>query len=390
MAATVYLDHNASTPCDPRVVEAMLPCFTELYANPSSRAHRPGQAAAARLEEARATIARCLGARSPSEVVLTSGATEANVTALLGVAQAAEARRRHVVSQVTEHPSVLETLACLQRRGCEVTLLGVDASGRVRLDQLSAALRDDTALVSVMLASNITGVIQPVAEVARAARAAGALVHCDAAQGGGTLAIDVAALGVDLLTVSGHKIHGPKGVGALVIRRRRPPVPLLPLLTGGPQEGGLRSGTVNLPGAVGLARALELAAAERATEAPRIAALRDRFERLLEERLEGVAVHGPDACRLAGTTNLSFAGVDSSSLLASLRDVAVSSGSACTSSRPEPSPVLVAMGVSKPLARSAIRVGLGRFTTEDEVVRAAARIAEEVTRLRTLAARRRR
>jgi cysteine desulfurase len=390
MAEAIYLDHNASTPCDPRVVEAMLPCFGELFANPSSRAHRPGQVAALRLEEARASIAHRLGARSTAEVVLTSGATEANVTALSGVTRALGDRRRHLVTQVTEHPSVLEPLARLGRDGFAVTLVGVDGDGRVRPDEVAASLRDDTVLVSVMLASNITGVVQPVAEIARLAHARGILVHCDAAQGGGVLEIDARALDVDLLTVSAHKIYGPKGIGALLVRRRRPPVALAPLLIGGGQEGGLRSGTVNLPGAVGLAAALELAAAERPSEAPRLAALRDRFETLVTSALDGVTVNGQGAPRLAGTTNLSFAGIDSSSLLASLPDVAVSSGSACTSTRPEPSPTLLAMGVSKPLARTAIRVGLGRSTTDAEVDYAAARIVEEVARLRTLAARRRR
>lgn len=390
MAEAIYLDHNASTPCDPRVLEAMLPCFGKLFANPSSRSHRPGQAVAARLEEARASIAHSLGARSAAEIVLTSGATEANVTALSGVARALGDRRRHLVSQVTEHPSVLEPLDRLGREAFAVTLVGVDGDGRVRPDEVAASLRDDTAVVSVMLASNITGVVQPVAEIARLAHARGILVHCDAAQGGGALEIDARALDVDLLTVSAHKIYGPKGIGALLVRRRRPPVALAPLLIGGGQEGGLRSGTVNLPGAVGLAAALGLAAAERASEAPRLAALRDRFETLVTSALDGVTVNGQGAPRLPGTTNLSFAGIDSSSLLASLPDVAVSSGSACTSTLPEPSPTLLAMRVSKPLARAAIRVGLGRFSTEAEVDHAAARIVEEVARLRTLAAHRRR
>jgi len=378
---SVYLDHNASTPCDPRVVEAMLPYLTERPANPSSRHHHAGRVAARAVEEARAVVARCLQAASPSEIVFTSGASEGNNLALKGAAAALASRGRHHVTQVSEHPSVLAPLSTLGRRGFEVTVVGVDRSGRVDLGRLASALRPDTVLVSVMLANNETGVVQPVAEVARLARSRGAVVHCDAAQGAGRLPVSVVELGVDLLTLSGHKVYGPKGVGALYVRRRQPPLRLEPLVEGGGQEGGLRAGTVNVPGVVGLARALELATAQLDEETSRLGRLRDRLEHGIRGRLEGVTVNGAPP-RLAGTTNLSFASVDGAALLTALADLAVSTGAACSSGAPEPSPVLQAMGVPRELAAASLRFGVGRFTTEDEVDRAVERVVGEVTRLR--------
>jgi cysteine desulfurase len=381
MAEVIYLDHNATTPCDPRVVEAMLPYFTELSANPTSRSHRPGQEAASALENARATLDRLLGGRAPSEIVFTAGATEANNIALLGSVEALETRSRHVVSQVTEHASVLAPLAELSRRGWEISLIGVDGAGRVRLDELEAELREDTALVSLMLANNETGVIQPVAEVSELARARGALVHCDAAQGVGKIPVNVARLGVDLLSLSAHKVYGPKGIGGLWVRHRRPPIEMARLIFGGGQEGGLRSGTPNVAGAVGLAKAVELVAPD---EADRTRRLRDRLEETITGSLDGVTVNGDRARRLPNTGNLAFAGIEAGALLMSLPDVAVSTGSACTSSQPEPSTVLRAMGLSRDLAAASLRLSVGRFTTESEVDRAAERIIEEVTRLRAL------
>ena len=380
----IYLDCNATTPCDPRVVEVMLPFMTDVFANATSRNHRPGRDAATALEQARGTIDRLLGGRAASEVVFTAGATEANNLALLGVAAAADERRRRIVSQATEHASVLAPLRALERHGWRVTLVGVDGRGRVDLDELESALDDDTAVVSVMLANNETGTVQPVAEVVSLARSRGALVHCDAAQAVGKIAADGAALGVDLLTLSAHKFYGPKGVGALWIRRRRPPVALGPLVHGGGQESGLRSGTPNLPGAVGMARALELAAADRAPEAARTARLRDRLEQRLLAAVEGAHRNGDPDHRLPNTSNLSLAGVEVNALLASLPDVAINTGSACASAHPEPSPVLRAMGVPDDLAGSSVRLSVGRFTTEADVDRAAHRIVEEVARLRAL------
>ncbi len=380
---TIYLDFNATTPCDPRVVEAMLPCFGETFANPSSRSHRPGREARAALEAARAAVASCLGAGAPSEIVFTSGATAANNIAILGATEALAARGRHLVTQATEHRSVLEPFRALARRGWEVTVVGVGAYGRVDLDELGSVLRPDTVLVSLALANNETGVLQPVAEAARLARAAGALLHCDAAQAAGKMPIDLSSLGADLVTLSAHKLYGPKGAGALWIRRRRPPLRLQPVLFGGGQEDGLAPGTQNLPAIVGFAAALEIGGEALAGgEAERLAALRDRLETRILNGLDGVTVNGGGVPRLPNTTNLAFAGVDGNALVASLPDLAVSPGSACSTARPEPSHVLLAMGLSRRLAAASIRFSLGRPTTEDDVDRAAARVVEEVRRLR--------
>jgi cysteine desulfurase len=381
----IYLDYNASTPCDPRVVEAMRPCFGEVFANPASRSHRPGQRAFAFLEEARATVAAVLGARSATEIVFTSGATEGNNLAIAGAARALRVRGRHLVTQATEHAAVLEPMRALEPDGWKQTVLGVDGEGRIRLDELEAALRPDTALVSLMLANNETGTIQPVAEAAALVRESGALLHCDAAQGPGKIPVDVGALGVDLLTVSAHKVYGPKGAGALYRRRLRPPLRLPALLYGGGQESGLRSGTPNLPGAVGLASALELADAELTADAARMARLRDQLEGRILSALDGCVVNGSTAHRLPGTTNISFSGIEGNALLASLPDLAVSSGSACTSAAPEPSAVLRAMGVSRNLAAASVRFSLGRPTTAAEVELAADRVIAEVNRLRAMA-----
>ncbi len=287
-----------------------------------------------------------------------------------------------MVSQRTEHPAVLQPMALLERSGWEITLVGVDRGGRVRLDELAAAVRPDTALVALMLVNNETGTIQPVAEAARIAHDAGALILCDGAQGVGKVPVDVNALDVDLFSLSGHKFYAPKGVGALYLRRRRPPTTLAPLFLGGGHEHGLRSGTPNLPGIAGLARALDIVADELPDESRRLAALRDRLEHRLTGELDGVTVNGDIGHRVPNTSNLSFAGVDGNALLASLPDLAVSSGSACSSAHPEPSPVLTAMGVPRDLASASLRLSVGRFTTEAEVDRAAGRIIDEVRRLR--------
>jgi cysteine desulfurase len=379
----IYLDYNASTPCDPRVVEAMQPFFGDVFANPSSRSHRSGREAFEALENARSAVADFLGARSTTEVIFTSGATEANNLALLGVAHALKARGRHLVTQKTEHPSVLEVLRALREEGWSLTEVDVDGDGRLRLDQLESALREDTVLISLMVANNETGTIQPVLEAAQMAHDRGVLLHCDAAQGSGKVDFDVTNLQTDLLSLSGHKVYGPKGIGALYVRRSKPPLTIAPHTRGGGHEGGLRSGTPNVPGAVGLARALEIAKAELRTEQSRITALRDRLERSLVDRVDA-AINGSIKHRLPGTSNLSFPGIDGNALLASLSDLAVSSGSACTSSHPEASPVLLAMGVRSELAKGSLRLSLGRFSTDAEIERAADRISEEVVRLRKL------
>jgi cysteine desulfurase len=389
MHDVIYLDYNASTPCDRRVMEAMIPLLADCFANPSSRSHRPGQEAFGLLEEARTRVARTIGASSASEITFTSGATEANNLALKGAAASLADRGRHLLSQATEHPSVLEPLRHLERNGWEVTLLPVGRDGRVRVDELAAAIRPDTVLVSLMLANNETGVVQAVPEVARIVRDHGALIHCDAAQGPGKMAVDIASLPVDLMTFSAHKAYGPKGVGGLYCRRRRPPFAPSPQLHGGGQEGGLRSGTPNLPAAVGMALAFEIAAEDWREDAERIGALRDRMEQRILDAIDGCTVNGAGDHRLPGTSNLSFAGVDGNALLASLPDLAISSGSACTSAHPEPSYVLRAMGVAPALAAASIRFSLGRPTTQQEMERAADRVVEEVTRLRAMRGRRR-
>ena len=380
----IYLDYNASTPCDPRVVEAMQPFFGSIFANPSSRNHRPGRDAFSALEDARSSVAGFLGARSATEIIFTSGATEANNLALIGAAKARAGSGRHLVTQTTEHPSVLEVLRALRGVGWTLTEVGVDCEGRIRLDELEAALRDDTALVSLMLANNETGTVQPVREAAELAHARGAIIHCDAAQGVAKIDVNVAELGIDLLSLSGHKFYAPNGVGALYVRRTNPPLRLAPHIHGGGHEGGVRPGTPNLPGAVALAHALEIADAELGEEGPRIAALRDTLEKTIDEKVDDCAVNGSTEHRLPNTSNISFPGIEGNALLASLPDLAVSSGSACTSSHPEASPVLLAMGVRPELAKASLRLSLGRFSTDDEVERAAARIAEEVLRLRKL------
>jgi cysteine desulfurase len=382
MPDVIYLDYNASTPCDPRVVEEMVSVLRSSFANPSSRSHRPGQQASELLEDARARVARAVGARSASGITFTSGATEANNLAIRGVAEALADRGRHLVTQLTEHPSVLEPMQQLARSGWELSLLEVDGAGRIKLDQLEEAIREDTALVSLMLANNETGTIQAVADAVEIVHRRGALIHCDGAQALGKVEISAEDLGVDYLSFSAHKAYGPKGIGGLYSRRRRPALRIRPQLLGGGQEGGLRSGTANTPAAAAMALALEIAQTECHADAARIGALRDLLEETISSRLDDCKINGAIDHRLPGTTNLSFAEVDGNALLASLPELAISSGSACTSTSPEPSTVLRAMGVPPRLAAASIRFSLGRFTTRAEIELAAERVIEEVTRLR--------
>jgi len=368
----------------------MVPLLTEGFANPASRSHRMGQRAFSLLEEARSRLARAIGGRRSSEITFTSGATEANNLVLKGLPEVHADRGRHLISQVTEHPSVLEPLRHLERRGWRVTILGVDPEGRIRVDELVSALRPDTALVSLMLANNETGAVQPVREVADIVRDHSTLLHCDAVQGPGKLEIDVGQLGADLITFSAHKVYGPKGIGALYTRRHRPPIRLQPLFHGGGQENGARSGTPNVPAAVGMARAIEIAQSEWRNDADRMAQLRNVLERHILDELTGSSVNGSGRDRLPGTSSISFAGVDGNALLASLADLAVSSGSACSSAHPEPPYVLLAMGVTRELASASIRFSLGRGTTQEEVEYAAGRVIEEVKRLRNMPGRHRR
>jgi cysteine desulfurase len=358
----VYLDYHATTPVDPRVLEAMLPYFREAFGNPASASHAWGWKAQAAVESARQDVARLIGA-SAREVVFTSGASESNNLAIRGVAERAAPERRHVVVSAIEHKSVLDASARLERLGWRRTVVPVHPDGRVDLDALGAAVSDETALVSVMAANNEIGTIQPLGEIARIARARGALLHVDAAQAVGKIPIDVGALGVDLLSLTAHKMYGPKGTGAIFIRRH---TDLAPLIIGGGQERGVRSGTLNVPGIVGLGRTSALSRTEMVEESARLARLRDRLLEGLRARLDGVTVNGSLAHRLPHNLNVSFDGVDGESLLIGVGDIAVSSGSACSSAAAVPSHVLAAiMGTEVPSA--CIRFGVGRFTTEDEI-----------------------
>jgi cysteine desulfurase len=380
----IYLDHHATTPVDPRVFEAMAPWFTCQFGNASSRTHRYGWEAGDAVEVARRHVARLVGV-APREVVFTSGATEAAYVAIAGVAAAAPADRRHVVTVATEHHAVLEPCRDLAAAGWEVTVLPVSATGLVDVAAVAGAVTDRTALVSVMLANNEIGVLQPLAQVAEVAHARGALVHSDAVQALGRVPVDLPALGIDLASFSAHKVYGPKGVGALVVRRgveRRLRAPM----RGGGQERGLRGGTLNVPGIVGFGRACEIAAAALPAEAARLRSLRDRLWRLLQGGLDGVAVNGAFDPRLPGNLNVSFDDVEGEALVTGLTDVAVSTGAACQSAGP--SHVLAALGLPRDRALASLRFCVGRQTTADEVDRAAAHVVEVVTHLRATAPRR--
>lgn len=387
----IYMDNQATTRVDPRVLEAMLPYFGEIYGNAGSTTHRFGWDAREAVDQARESIATSIGAQ-PREIVFTSGATESNNLAIRGVAERPKRRGNHIVSVATEHKAVLDVLEFLGHRGFEITLLPVEQAGSPRAglvsaDRVAAAIRDDTALVTVMLANNEIGVIQPIAEIGILCRERGVLFHCDATQAVGKIHIDVVELHVDLLSFSAHKIYGPKGIGALFVRRSAPVVKLEPLLYGGGQENGLRSGTLNVPGIVGFARALELCIAEMPVEQPRLELLRNRLYHRLIERLDDVRLNGPaldqPSLRLAGNLNLTFGYVAGQALLLDMQDrLAVSSGSACTSANPQPSHVLRALGLSEDAVRSSLRFGLGRFNTAEEVESAIEVLADSVKRLR--------
>lgn len=376
----VYLDYQATTPTDPRVVEAMLPYFTEAFGNPHSISHRFGMAAGEAVHRARAQVARAIGA-DPKEIIFTSGATESNNLAIKGTGRFNRAQRSHIVTSVTEHKCVLESCRALEQEGFTVTWLPVQPNGLIDLEQLAAAVSDQTLLVSVMAANNEIGTLQPLAEIGAICRRKGAYFHTDAAQAVGKIPLDVAAMGIDLLSVSGHKLYGPKGIGALYVRRR-PRIRLEPLFSGGGQERGLRSGTLPSPLCVGLGIACEIAVNEMGEEATRLRRLRNRLLDGLVARLERVYVNGDLDQRLAGNLNVCFAGIDSEELMARLGDLAMSSGSACTSASIEPSYVLRALGLDPAAAHASVRFGLGRFTTEHEIDFAIERLVAEVERQR--------
>jgi cysteine desulfurase len=380
--APVYLDCHATTPIDPRVLDAMLPYFTEYFGNPASAAHAWGWKAQAAVERARRQVAALIGA-APRDIVFTSGATESNNLAIRGAALAAEGRRRIVVSAI-EHKSVLETAAHLAPLGFDVVTLPVSSDGLVDLAEAARLIDGGTAVVSVMAANNEIGTIQPLAELGHLAREAGALFHVDAAQGAGKVPIDVEAMAIDLLSLTAHKIHGPKGSGALFIRRH---VPVEPMIVGGGHERGMRAGTLNVPGIVGLGTACALAQAEREVDGARIGALRDRLLAGLEANLGGVTVNGTMSARLPHNLHVSFADVDGEELLIAIGDIAVSTGSACSSSSGKPSHVLEAIMGGRPVPSASVRFGLGRFTTSEDIDYAIDRFTGVVRHLRETAGR---
>ena len=382
--APIYLDYQATTPTDPRVVDAMLPYFTQEFGNPHSRHHRHGRDAEAAVERARAQVARIIGA-DEREIIFTSGATESNNLAIKGVARFYRDKKRHIVTCVTEHKCVLESCRHLELEGFEVSYLPVRTNGLIDLDQLRDAITGDTVLVSVMAVNNEIGVIQRLAEIGRICRENDVFFHTDAAQAIGRIPLAVEAMRTDLMSISGHKFYGPKGIGALYVRRR-PRVRLEPLISGGGQERGLRSGTLPTPLCVGLGEACRIAETEMSAEAARLHALRDRLLKGIESRLPEVHVNGDLQQRIAGNLNLSFAHVAGEGLMMEIEDLAVSSGSACTSASLEPSYVLRALGIGEKLAHASLRVGLGRFTTEEEVDCAVDRIVCAVRRLRKMSA----
>ena len=387
MKIPVYLDNHATTPTDPRVLEAMLPYFGEKFGNAASRSHAFGWEAEAAVDEAREQVAQIIQAASPREIVFTSGATESDNLAIKGVAEAYGDKGNHIVTCSTEHRAVLDSCKALERRGFRVTYLGVDRYGTVRLDQLREAVTDKTVLISVMAANNEIGTVQPIREIGQLAKEKGVVYHCDATQGVGKIPMSVEEMGIDLLSLSGHKIYGPKGVGALYVRSKRPKVRVSPIIDGGGHERGMRSGTLNVPGIVGLGKACQISMHELTREAARLTELRARLKEGIFGQLDEVYVNGHPTERLPGNLNVSFAHMEGESLMMALKEIAVSSGSACTSAALEPSYVLRALGIPEELAHTAIRFGLGRFNTEEEVDYAVRRVVEEVTRLRALSPR---
>jgi cysteine desulfurase len=383
-AARIYLDHHSTTPVDPRVLEAMLPWFTEKFGNAASRTHAFGWEAEEAVDKARGQVASLIGAEA-KDIVWTSGATESDNLAIKGALSFHRARGNHVVTVATEHKAVLDSCKALQKEGlAEVTFVKPDSRGLVSPEQIDAAVTDRTVLVSVMHANNEIGVIQPLADIGRVCRQRGVLFHSDAAQSAGKVAIDVNAMSLDLVSMSAHKCYGPKGIGALQVRSKNPRIRIAAQIDGGGHERGMRSGTLNVPGIVGMGRACEIAKAEMAGENQRILALREKLRETLFAELDQVRLNGDLEARLAGNLNVSFAHVEGESLMLGLREIAVSSGSACSSATLEPSYVLRAIGVSDELAHSSIRFGIGRFNTESEIVAAAARVVAEVRRLRAL------
>ena len=379
----IYMDHHATTPVDPRVVETMLPYFDEKFGNAASRNHAFGWAAEEAVENARGQIALLINA-TPKEIIFTSGATESNNLAIKGVAWMYREKGNHIITQVTEHKAVLDTCKHLEKEGCEVTYLPVEKDGRISLDDLRRAITPKTILISIMYANNEIGVIQPIEEIGKIAKEKGVFFHSDGVQAIGKIPVDVQRDNIDLLSLTAHKLYGPKGVGALYVRRRNPRVQLAALIDAGGYERGMRSGTLNVPGIVGFGKACELCRLEMPEESERLRGLRDRLKDNLFSELDELYINGSVVHRLPHNLNCSFAFVEGESLLMGINDVAVSSGSACTSATLEPSYVLKALGVGEDLAHTSIRFGLGRFNTAEEVDYVTNRVVETVRRLRDL------
>ena len=380
----IYLDHHATTPLDPRVLDAMLPYFREDFGNPASHGHVFGWRAEAAVEDARERVAVVIGAL-PREIVFTSGATESNNLAILGAARANRGRGDHLITVATEHLAVLDPVRHLESEGFRTTLLPVGSDGLVEPERVASAIESGTLLVSVMAANNEIGVLQPLEEIGRICSERGVMLHSDAAQAVGKVPIRVDDLGVALMSISGHKVYGPKGVGALYVRSRRPKASLEPIIHGGGHERGLRSGTLPVPLIVGLAKALELCVEEMEPESKRLLELRDRLWHQLNGELDGLHLNGHRDRRLPGNLNVSFEGADIDRLLLSLKGLAVSTGSACTSATPGPSHVLAALGLPDTLARASLRFGLGRGTSDEEIDRAAALVIAAVREQRPAA-----
>ncbi len=379
----IYMDHNATTPVDPRVLEAMLPYFRETFGNAASRNHSFGWAAEAAVETAREQVAKLI-ATDAKAILFTSGATESDNLAIKGVAEMYAEKGNHIITCLAEHKAVIDSCKRLESQGYDVTWLKPDAYGRISAEQIEAALTDKTILISIMAANNEVGTINPLAEIGRLAKSRGVLFHSDGTQAVGKIPLDVEEMGLDLLSLSAHKFYGPKGVGALYVRRRKPRVRLRCQMDGGGHERGMRSGTLNVPGIVGLGAAAEIAAKEMPQEALRLRTLRDHLEEGLRQRLDHIQRNGHPTERLPNTVNLSFAYVEGESLMMKMKDIAVSSASACTSASLEPSHVLRSMGLPDDLAHSSIRFSLGRFTTDEEIDYAIEQVVQAVSELRKL------
>jgi cysteine desulfurase len=379
----IYMDNHATTPMDPRVLEAMLPYFMEKFGNAASRNHPFGWTAEEAVENAREQVAKLIGATA-KEIIFTSGATESDNLAIKGVAEMYREKGNHIITAVTEHKAVLDTCKRLEKYGYRVTYMPVQKDGLVDLEELKRAIDDKTILVTIMAANNEIGVLQPWREIGKICREKGVLFHTDGVQAVGKVPIDVNKDNIDLMSITAHKIYGPKGVGALYVRRKNPRVQLAAIIDGGGHERGMRSGTLNVPGIVGLGKACELAREEMSKEGAHLAGLRERLRGRIMGRLDEVYINGSMEHRLPGNLNISFAYVEGESLLMGINDVAVSSGSACTSATLEPSYVLKALGTGDDLAHSSIRFGIGRFNNEAEVDYVADRVCETVERLREL------